>query len=111
MISKFIPLVLTISLLAFSGCTAEEESAPPEDIGNPFHTMDELAKHNSAKDCWLVFEGNIYDVTEYVVSHPGGEAILKGCGIDATEIFGSIEKHTDTANNMLEKYLLGPLTK
>lgn len=110
MIKKLIPLVLTISLLAFSGCTGEEESAPPEDVENPFDmlTMDELANHNSAEDCWLLIDGNVYDVTEFIVSHPGGEAILKGCGIDATELFS---QHSEEANNMLGAYLLGPLNQ
>lgn len=110
---SLISLLTILSLVAFSGCgEPEQESTPPEDVSDPFTTLftyEELAKHNTPESCWLLVEGNLYDVTQYVPSHPGGEAILKGCGLDATEIFNSVEKHTDTANTMLETYLLGPL--
>lgn len=117
MTKKLLSLLFIISLLSFSGCT-EPESAPSEDVENPFDqlTMNELAKHNSAEGCWLLIDGNIYDVTEFVVSHPGEEAILEGCGIDSTEYYetrpmGSGTPHSDGARAGLENYLLGPLTQ
>ena len=36
------------------------------------YTMEEVAKHNTRGDCWIVVEGVIYDATSYAESHPGG---------------------------------------
>lgn len=48
-------------------------------------TGPKVAKHTSADDCWVVLYGNVYDVTEFLPSHPGGSnIILKLAGKDAT---------------------------
>ncbi len=38
--------------------------------------MEEVGEHNSREDCWCVFQGQVYDMTEYLASHPGGVEIL-----------------------------------
>eukprot|EP01065_Artemidia_motanka_P050639 TRINITY_DN870_c3_g1_i2.p1 TRINITY_DN870_c3_g1~~TRINITY_DN870_c3_g1_i2.p1 ORF type:complete len:163 (+),score=71.07 TRINITY_DN870_c3_g1_i2:69-491(+) len=35
-------------------------------------TRDELAKHNTKDDLWLLICGRVYDVTDYMDNHPGG---------------------------------------
>jgi len=40
------------------------------------YTADEVAKHNSLESIWVSYKGNVYDVTEFVQSHPGGPANL-----------------------------------
>lgn len=32
----------------------------------------EIQKHNSFEDCWLVIDGNVWDLTEFAPQHPGG---------------------------------------
>lgn len=39
-------------------------------------SMEEVAKHNSPDDCWVVLHGQVYDLTEFHASHPGGSAII-----------------------------------
>lgn len=79
------------------------------------YTMEEVAKHNTKDDCWMVIHGDVYDVTAFIDSHPGGLAILQGCGKDATELFetrpmGSGTPHSDKAREILEKYEIGELS-
>ena len=35
------------------------------------YTYDQVAEHKAEDDCWTVYEGRIYDVTEYAKVHPG----------------------------------------
>ena len=41
-------------------------------------TAEEVAKHVSKKSCHVIIEGMVFDVTEFLSTHPGGEgAILR----------------------------------
>merc|ERR1719277_1899541 len=54
-------------------------------------TMDEVAKHTTKSDCWVVVSGQVLNVTKFLGEHPGGElAILTFAGKDATEEFNMI---------------------
>ena len=39
-------------------------------------TWEEFGKHIFYYDCWVMIEGNVYNVTDFLVEHPGGDAIL-----------------------------------
>lgn len=70
----------------------------------------EVAKHSSADDCWIVVNDGVYDVTSYLMEHPGGaESILLNGGMDATEDFIAI--HSDKATKQLEDFRIGSLRK
>lgn len=47
----------------------------------------ELRQHKKSDDCWMVLNGVVYDVTEYIPRHPGGTIILDAAGKDATALF------------------------
>ncbi|CDZ98193.1 fumarate reductase [Phaffia rhodozyma] len=52
------------------------------------YSIDEVAKHNTKEDCWVMISGEVLDVTKFLSDHPGGEkAILLYAGRDATEEF------------------------
>lgn len=52
------------------------------------HTMEEVARHDSADSCWAVVDGDVYDLTTWARVHPGGaQRILDLCGTDASERF------------------------
>jgi cytochrome b involved in lipid metabolism len=76
-------------------------------------TADEVAKHNSAGDCWMIINGKIYDVTRAENVHPGGAGtILAHCGQDATAAFASKDKanprdHSNQAYMLLADYNIG----
>ncbi len=70
----------------------------------------EVAKHNTKNDCWMIVNDRVYDVTKYINTHPGGPAILAGCGKNATEMFfkqSDGTAHSEKAQSMLEKYYIG----
>ncbi len=50
----------------------------------------------------------VYDVTDYVDFHPGGDAILRNAGGDCTEGFYG-PQHPPTTQDLLREYYIGPL--
>lgn len=51
-------------------------------------STDDVAKHNTDKDVWVIIDGNVLDVTNFLKDHPGGKkAIMLYAGKDATEEF------------------------
>lgn len=49
--------------------------------GLPVYTADEVAKHDTkATRIWISFKCGVYDVTDFVDEHPGGDKILLGAG-------------------------------
>ncbi|GAA5869019.1 hypothetical protein JCM1840_000444 [Sporobolomyces johnsonii] len=52
------------------------------------YSLEDVKKHNSKDDCWVVVNGRVLDVTKFLPDHPGGaKAILLYAGKDATEEF------------------------
>lgn len=44
-------------------------------------TSSELITHNSQSDCWVAYDGKVYDITSFLPNHPGGiDRILPYCG-------------------------------
>lgn len=71
------------------------------------YTASDVSAHNSATSCWMIINGKVYDVTNFISSHPGGASILSGCGTNATAMFASI--HNPATANMLPAYYIGDL--
>merc|ERR1711933_699959 len=72
---------------------AKAPKAPkaPKSGGGGGLTMEEVAKHTTKSDCWVVVSGEVLNVTNFLSEHPGGElAILTFAGRDATEEFNMI---------------------
>jgi len=122
---KKIIFVLLVILVFAVGCTrsAGEEKTNKTDMineeissgqGAKEYSIQDVAQHNKQSDCWLVIEGEVYDATKFIASHPGGKAILEGCGADATLLFenrpmGSGTPHSGRARDMLKDYYIGGL--
>ena len=74
-------------------------------------TANEVAKHNSASDCWISINKNAYNVTTYLADHPGGsETIIPTCGTDATAAYDAIKGgrgHSTKAAEDLSTLLVG----
>ena len=76
------------------------------------YTMAQVAANNSAKSCWAVIEGSVYNLTNWINSHPGGTgAIMSLCGTEATSSFNAQHANQSRPSSRLSGYLLGPLAK
>ena len=42
--------------------------------------LDDVRKHASEGSCWIVYDGNVYDVTAFLAEHPGGKDTILGAG-------------------------------
>ncbi len=47
-------------------------------------TSQEVLLHNQRLDCWIIVDNKVYDVTEYIDEHPGGDSILNNAGKDSS---------------------------
>jgi len=65
-------------------------------------TEEEVAKHCTEGDCWMIIKGHVYDITTYFPYHPGGKrALLKFAGRDGTE---NVEFHSPRMMYLLDNY-------
>ncbi|CAL9749495.1 unnamed protein product [Musa acuminata subsp. burmannicoides] len=71
-------------------------------------TVEELRKHNAATDLWISIQGGVYDVTDWVKDHPGGDLpLLSLAGQDATDAF--VAYHPASAWAHLGRFFVGYL--
>jgi L-lactate dehydrogenase (cytochrome) len=35
-------------------------------------SVEEISKHNTPEDCWIVVDGKVWDITDFAPEHPGG---------------------------------------
>jgi len=76
-------------------------SAPaPAAQAKKVYTAAEVAKHNKETDCWVIVNGEVLDVTNFLKDHPGGKKpIMIFAGRDASTEFNLIHKP-----DVIEKY-------
>lgn len=73
------------------------------------YTLAQVSEHNHAKDCWLVIDGKVYDVTKFLEDHPGGdEVLLSATGKDATDDFEDVG-HSSSARAMMDEMCVGEI--
>jgi len=59
--------------------------------GQKEYSLEEVGKHTSDKDCWVVINGQVLNVTSFLDDHPGGKmAIMTFAGRDASEEFNML---------------------
>jgi cytochrome b involved in lipid metabolism len=110
--------VVLIAVLAFVlawGTLVALALRTPAAVSEPAadHTLsrEEIARHNRPEDCWLLIRGKVYDVTNYIASHPASpRTITDHCGQESTWAFETKERgrpHSTRAWELLETYRIG----
>ena len=70
---------------------------------------EEVALHNTLDDCWIIANGNVYNVTTFINRHPGGKFVIKSnAGSNVTKHF---KYHSQKSHKIWEKYLIGEISK
>lgn len=69
-------------------------------------TWEELQKHRTPDDAWVVHQNKVYDVSNWH-EHPGGAVIFTHAGDDMTDIFAAF--HAAGSSNMMKKFYIGDL--
>ncbi|XP_067144946.1 sulfite oxidase-like, partial [Centruroides vittatus] len=85
-----------------------------EEISNlPKYSAKEIAKHNTKeKNIWVSYKAGVYDITEFVDQHPGGDKILLASGGPIEpfwELYG-VHKQ-DEILELLETFRIGNLSQ
>ena len=105
-------LLAVLLTAAYAARYSSKRAARVEFANSPL-SANEVSKHNSEQDCWLIIENGVYNVTQYIELHPGGrDRIISNCGTDATQPFVTQDGrggHSQTAYDELKLFYIGDI--
>lgn len=85
--------------------------SPTPTVAKSGYTMADVRANATPAKCWSAIDGNVYDLTRWISSHPGGASPIRFlCGIDGTNAFKAQHANQSSPMARLSSYLLGPLT-
>ncbi|MFZ3019944.1 MAG: cytochrome b5-like heme/steroid binding domain-containing protein [Minisyncoccia bacterium] len=88
------------------------EANPSAPADSKIYTLAQISAHKSESSCWTAINGNVYDLTQWINEHPGGqENILVICGIDGSSAFNNQHGGQRRPENILNRFLIGTLIK
>lgn len=103
--SKVIPAPVNLEVNAGSSTSGTDTAAT---AGIP---IADVVIHNVPADCWIIIRAKVYDVSNFLIQHPGGAArITPYCGADATAAFatkGGEGTHSAVAESELAQLYVG----
>lgn len=103
----------------YTNTASAPESTPSQEAGVPFGegatttgstgadgsvSPEQLASHNREDDCWVAYNGIVYDITAWLPRHPGSaKAIAPYCGTEEefTQAFNG--QHGTSKDRRLER--------
>jgi L-lactate dehydrogenase (cytochrome) len=72
----------------------------------------EVAAHTTANDLWTVVDGEVYDLTDFALEHPGGlEILLRYAGRDATAAYAAVHSASLIRNTLPISKRVGTLDR
>ncbi|KAK9173852.1 Cytochrome b5-like Heme/Steroid binding domain protein [Cryptosporidium meleagridis] len=98
----------SINQARYMGLMKNQEGFAPKQC-RPI-TKEELKTHNSEEDCWISYQGKVYDITKYLEFHPGGkEILLQFAGQDVSKACSHFH-HWVNCERILQFSYVGNLT-
>ncbi|MBW2992270.1 hypothetical protein KY345_03570 [Candidatus Woesearchaeota archaeon] len=106
-------LVFVLILVLISGCAEVQEELIVEDMEETQIeqevieeeiTAEELAKHNSEGDCWIVYEGKVYDFSNAKMHPNMAETFYAHCGQLSGFEEGAKARHTESGEERVSSY-------
>lgn len=106
-------ILLAVTGILLTSCSKGTTEEPKESAGT-LYSIEEVAKHSTAEDCWLAIDGKVYDVTGWNPKHPGGaDLITQSCGKDGSDAYHTKgdagREHSLQAKRLLDEYYVGDL--
>lgn len=92
--------------------TAQASADPTAAAAAKGYSLDEVAAHATAADCWTAIGGTVYNLTGWEDQHPGGQSTITSlCGTDGTAAFKSQHGSQKKPAAALAGYAIGALAK
>lgn len=87
----------------------KQEAVPASPDGLPFFRLAEVKEHGSSSDQpWVMYKGKVYDITDWIPAHPGGEVILRAAGSNIEPYWDIFSIHkSQYVRDILEQYVIG----
>ena len=106
LLGKLTPFVIPMTAAAIGGTfltsnpTMMKTSPSPQDCRHikdselPLITMKELQQHTVVYSPWVTCKGIVYDISEFILGHPGGtDRLLMAAGMDLVPFFNIFTEH------------------
>ncbi|CAI4222530.1 unnamed protein product [Auanema sp. JU1783] len=77
-------------------------------------SLEEVAQHSTPNDLWIIVDNKVYNMTSYYNKHPGGKAMLRQAGKDASSAIRSVPAHGlpwTFIQKTLQEHIIGTLKK
>jgi sulfite oxidase len=108
---------LVASFLAYSQLGEDVpkiETTPPastddRDPSLPRYRLADIRKHDaSSSEPWVTFEDKVYNITDWIAAHPGGDVILRAAGASIEPYWNIFTIHKSPhVREILQQYLIG----
>ena len=73
-------------------------------------SMQEVERHHSPEDCWVVINGKVYDLSRFQKTHPGGsEIITSNAGKDVSNLFNGVHPRDIIEKLLTPEACVGPI--
>tara|TARA_Y100000310_G_scaffold338650_1_gene428936 strand:+ start:21102 stop:21428 length:327 start_codon:yes stop_codon:yes gene_type:complete len=80
-------------------------NSPESSINETAYPLDAVKGHNAAEDCWVLYNGNVYDITSFLSEHKSGLEEYCGTSEEFEEAYSGT--HGSSKDYILEDYKIG----
>ncbi len=81
----------------------------------PEYSIEEVKKHKTESDLWTYYKGYVYNLTDFIKNHPGGNVILNSGGKDLEQVWDDLGFSWHNGHSgvkmILEKHKIGRLVE